>query len=240
MKTKIILSCLLMFCLGKAIGMPPLMKIYPAPEISITQATELAATYTAKLFPKDSSWYCVSARLEEGGMRPVRNYRHWDLLYRHAGAERSLDEKTDTETFGDFHVYVTMTGEVSHESPVTWPVVRDADPIQEYFDSLGTNRIVVESTNLLAGSREAALVNWLKISNEQIQRLTTGGAFRLVLSKAKPADPNAYAAAKVRGLDANRTYIQFQIIPGGLACPEFHGVMEQKPPKLISFWGEGA
>jgi hypothetical protein len=115
MKTLIVtLSCLFL-CFGAAVAEAPPMQVPPAPEISAAKALELAGAYVTKTFPKDGSLYCQSARLEDDIMRPVRPYRHWDLVYRHAGAERSVDQKSGKETFGDFHVYVTMSGEVSRE-----------------------------------------------------------------------------------------------------------------------------
>jgi len=110
MKTLIVtLSCLLL-SFGLVVATPPLMQVPPAPEISAIKALELAGAYVAKSFPKDTSLYCQSVQLQDDGMRPVRPYRHWDLVYRHAGAERIEDQKSGKVTFGDFHVYVTMTG----------------------------------------------------------------------------------------------------------------------------------
>ena len=115
MKTLIVtLSCLLL-SFGLVVATPPLMQVPPAPEISAIKALELAGAYVAKSFPKDTSLYCQSVQLQDDGMRPVRPYRHWDLVYRHAGAERIEDQKSGKVTFGDFHVYVTMTGEVNQE-----------------------------------------------------------------------------------------------------------------------------
>jgi hypothetical protein len=117
MKTLIVtLSCLLL-CVGFAVAMPPLMKVPPAPLISAAKALALADGYVARTYPKDSSLYCQSARLVGAVMAPVGGDQHWDLVYRHAGAERSADPKTGQDTFNDFHVYVAMTGEASLEWP---------------------------------------------------------------------------------------------------------------------------
>ena len=119
MKRTLITLSWLVLCFSVAVAESPPMQVPPAPQISAAKAVGLADAYVAKTFPKDSSLYCQSVRLEDAVMRPVRGYRHWDLVYRHAGAERRVDQKSGQETFGDFHVFVTMTGEVSHESPVT-------------------------------------------------------------------------------------------------------------------------
>lgn len=120
MKKTLLLLSGLTLCLGTAIGMAPEMQVPPAPQISAIKAIQLADAQLAKRIPKDSSLYCQSARLEDAVMAPVGGDRHWDLVYRHAGAERSVDPKTGKDTFNDFHVYVTMTGEVSLE----WPPVQ--------------------------------------------------------------------------------------------------------------------
>ena len=117
MKQIIVFLSWLTLCLGTAIGMPPQMQVPPAPQISAVKAIGLADAYLAKKFPKDSSLYCQSARLEDAVMAPAGGEQHWDFVYRHAGAERRVDPKTGKETFNDFHVYVTMTGEVSLEWP---------------------------------------------------------------------------------------------------------------------------
>jgi hypothetical protein len=115
MKTYLVaLSCLLL-CFSVAVAEAPPMEVPPAPKISAAKAVELADAYVAKRFPEDASLYCQSMQLQDSRMRPVRAHRHWDLVYRHAGAQRRVDPKSGKETFGDFHVYVTMDGEVSHE-----------------------------------------------------------------------------------------------------------------------------
>jgi hypothetical protein len=110
------LSCVLIGLLfGVAVAEAPPVQVPPAPQISAAKAVELADAYVAKSFPDDASLYCQSMQLHDSVMRPVRAYRHWDLVYRHAGAQRRVDPKSGRETFGDFHVYVTMGGEVSRE-----------------------------------------------------------------------------------------------------------------------------
>jgi hypothetical protein len=94
------------------------MQVPPAPQISAAKAVALADAYVAKTFPKETGLYCQSLHLEDAGMRPVRSERHWDLVYRHAGAQRTFDEKAGEETFGDFYVWVTMTGGISHGPPI--------------------------------------------------------------------------------------------------------------------------
>jgi hypothetical protein len=108
------LSCVLL-CLNVAVAEAPPTEVPPAPEVSAAKAIALADAYVAEKFPKNASLYCQSVRLQDSVMRPVRAYRHWDLVYRHAGAKRVVDPKPGAETFGDFHVYVTMGKEVSHE-----------------------------------------------------------------------------------------------------------------------------
>jgi hypothetical protein len=112
----VVLSCLLL-CFDFAVAMPPLMQVPSAPQISAVKAVALADRYVAKTFPKDSSLYCQSSCLVDAVMAPVGGDQHWDFVYRHAGAERKADPKTGQDTFNDFHVYVTMTGEASLEWP---------------------------------------------------------------------------------------------------------------------------
>jgi hypothetical protein len=85
----------------------------------------------------------------------------------------------------------------------------------------------------------------LRASDAQIHRLTKAGNFSVVLSKAAPTNQNAYAVRRISALntktvlDTNKPYLQIQIAPDGLACPEYHGVVDPNPLKLLSFWGEG-
>lgn len=109
-----VLSCLVL-CFSTVVAESPPKQVPPTPQISAAKAIELADAHVAKTFPKDSSLYCQSARLEDSVMRPVRAYQHWDLVYRHAGAARAVNPKSGHDTFGDFHVYVSMTGDVTHE-----------------------------------------------------------------------------------------------------------------------------
>ena len=115
MKAYVIALTSLFLCLRVAVAEAPPMQVPPAPKVSAAKAVELADAYVAKTFPDDRGLYCQSAQLQDGGMRPVRAHRHWDLTYRQAGAQRHVDPKSGKETFGDFHVYVTMEGELSHE-----------------------------------------------------------------------------------------------------------------------------
>lgn len=113
-KYLVALGCILLL-FQVAAAEAPLMQVPPAPELSAAQAVKLADAYVATSLPEDSSLYCQSAQLRDGGMRPLRAYRHWDLVYRQAGARRHVDPESGKETFGDLHVYVTMGGEVSRE-----------------------------------------------------------------------------------------------------------------------------
>jgi hypothetical protein len=110
-------------CLGTVHGMPPETKVPPAPQISAIKAIGLADDFLAKRFPKENSVYCQSARLIDAVMAPIGGEQHWDLVYRHAGAERKPDPKDGKERFNDFHLYVTMTGEISLE----WPIKNKAE-----------------------------------------------------------------------------------------------------------------
>jgi hypothetical protein len=118
MKTFVAARSCLLLSFNIAVAESPPMQVPRAPEISAAKVVELADAHVAKTFPKDRSLYCQSVRLIDGSMRPVRAYRHWDLAYRRAGVARTVDQQSGKETFGDFHVYVTMSGEVSQEPRV--------------------------------------------------------------------------------------------------------------------------
>ena len=111
--------------------------------------------------------------------------------------------------------------------------------IEQYLGAIGTGRTVIVSSNLVSTSCEYALVNWLNSTNAMLRNLINARDFSVVLSKASPTNQNAYAVRQVTGLETNKLYIQIQIIPNGLACPEYHGVIDPKPLKLLAFWGEG-
>lgn len=112
--------------------------------------------------------------------------------------------------------------------------------IERYLGTIGAERTVIASSNLVSTSSQYALVSWLNSTNEMIRRLTGAGDFSVVLSMASPTNQNAYAVRKVTGLATNKVYIQIRVIPDGLACPEYHGVIDPKPLRLLAFWGEGA
>jgi hypothetical protein len=67
--------------------------------------------------------------------------------------------------------------------------------------------------------------------------------FKLILTRSSLADRSAYALRRGvelgLGLADDRTYVQVRYIPDGLACPEFHGVIDQRGPTLLLFWSEG-
>lgn len=108
-------------CLYTASRMPPQMQVPPAPPVLAIKALGLAEAFLAKKFPKDDTLYCQSARLTDAVLAPIGGEPHWDLVYRHAGAERRVNPKDGKEGFNDFHVYVTMDSHVSLE----WPIVAE-------------------------------------------------------------------------------------------------------------------
>lgn len=122
---------------------------------------------------------------------------------------------------------------------------RSEEVIPNLFNSLGAGRTVIQSTNLPARPSEQVLVNWLRASDPKIHGLTKVGNYAVVLSKVSPTNQHSYVLRRFSafntgtGLDTNKVYLQIQIIPFGLACPEYHGVVDPNPPKLLSFWGEG-
>ena len=132
--------------------------------------------------------------------------------------------------------FALHAGEITNTSPDT---KTEQAKIERYLDTISAVRTVIASSNLVSTSSQYALVNWLTSTNKQIRSLTSG-KYLIILSKASTTNQNAYAVRRVTGLETNKVYIQIQVIPDGLACPEFHGVMDPKPLRLVAFWGEGA
>jgi len=92
-----------------------------------------------------------------------------------------VDRKTGQRTWGDFHIYVTMSGEVSHESPIMLPDMQNSDfsPFQSV--SVHNDKIIA---TLPAAPRwfvqaSSAGARWLSQPGESFT-LQAGSSLRLV------------------------------------------------------------
>lgn len=144
----------------------------------------------------------------------------------------------------------------------TLPATADPAQVKEFFSALGERpgELSSEAEDLAPGEKHA--LKWLMdalSSHHKIPRSSEGHvqmkaiqelfsskkqAFAFRLSKATPRSPGAYALQRHRAqgfvpLSPSKNYIQVQYVPKGLACPEYHGVVDLENLKLISFWVEG-
>ena len=115
--------------------------------------------------------------------------------------------------------------------------------VGSFFRELEGERQIINSTNLAQDRRGRTICRWLQQANPEIRELAKQD-FLLVLTPARFGDTKSYALRRHQAqsfalLEPNKVYIQFQVIPHGVACPEYHGVIEPLEPKLLSFWHEG-
>jgi hypothetical protein len=112
-----------------------------------------------------------------------------------------------------------------------------------FFGRMNEKPFVLTSDPKKLNESERAALAWL---NQGIPAAGENkpGHFSYLLHAGKPGDADAYAlrrhaAQDFAPLDPTKTYVQVRYRPDGLACPEFHGVIDPDGPTLLSFWGEG-
>ena len=125
------------------------------------------------------------------------------------------------------------------------PTKPDAKLVSQYFKQAEEKRFTLstESKELAAPARHA--LSWL-IQELHGSAATKGRHYSFRLSRTKRGTEHDYeihrvAAMNPAAIDSGKYYIQVQYFPHvGLACPEFHAVIDLDVPKVISHWSEGA
>lgn len=114
----------------------------------------------------------------------------------------------------------------------------DLARVRAFLAALGPERTTLHSASPGDGAA-AATFAWL---DRAITR-TKVGAYAYHLARVDGGS-DAYAlrrAAAQQKLEPlpGKAYVTVRFQPDGLACPEYHGVIDPDAPSLLAFWGEG-
>lgn len=134
-----------------------------------------------------------------------------------------------------------LTGCSPSSEPATRHQPTDAEVdagARAYFAELSADSTVLHRRDALQGDAAMAFA-WL----ERVLARPNVASFGYHLARVDGNSP-AYALARATAKGklspvAGKAYVTLRYVPDGLACPEYHGVVDPEGPTLLAFWGEG-